>query len=106
MGVTSKNEDGSYTTTRELTTQDFGFMVFLIRALIVAILISILIKIWNQDHPLESEHHFAAWSSLVLELPPKTRDFVEWKGDTYCLIDVDWHQCEPRITNITPEGDK
>lgn len=78
-------------------------------AFLSVILVILAIVIWRDDHPEEDKgkYHNAGWSSLVLDLPPHTKDWKEWKGKTYCLLDDnEWHECEPRIVNDIPEGDK
>lgn len=75
------------------------FEIDLFKVVVIFWIIYTSIRIWQVDHPTESKYDFAQWSSLVLALPPHTKDWKEFQGKTYCLIDSEWHQCEPNIVN-------
>lgn len=73
---------------------------FLVIAFISGMITMIFIMTWQSNNPKQSDYHYAGWSSMVLELPPRTRDWKEWKGKTYCLLDdYEWHECDPRPVN-------
>jgi hypothetical protein len=74
---------------------------------ILLILLYAVFQIWDIVRIKPNEYHSAGWSSMVLELPPNTRDWKEWKGKTYCLLnDNEWHECDPTPANSALRGDK
>jgi hypothetical protein len=103
MGQTTKNNDGSYTTTRDFTFEQRVKAFFIL--LFTSAFIILAIAQWNEDHP-KKIYTSGQWSSLVLEFPPETKDWKEWKGNTYCLIEEEWHECEPNLVNSALRGDK
>lgn len=94
---TTKNNNGAKIILLDL-------LKFLVISFITGMITFIFIMTWQSNNPKQSDYHYAGWSSMVLELPPKTKDWKEWKGKTYCKIDLNWYECNPLPVNINKES--
>lgn len=75
-------------------------------AFFTTIAVILFILTWNSDHPDKLPYTGGGYSSMVLEFPRGTSDWKEYKGKTYCLIDKEWHECEPQLANANLRSEK